>query len=332
MLKYSRHILLLFACLLSCIPHEGLQSDEVLVERTSAYAIDTTSNVFAGSGALLLTDFRSLDDFRKVVQIDYYDALTFEAKALLRKQEVRLKYQCGDLTLHSDLRQGVSEIDFVNAKNGSIIDKALLALTSPYALINRKNLVRIEILGRKRYSWFGEGDVAFYDLAEAMVYNITDDDYIHMPSEDRSEKGYLNTFNHITAQSFITSIFSERLADFIADIHERYKMPELITGDFTPEQLSSLSDGPVDNYVDLINNECGQELGKALRIKYDINNTTHWTPELLANYLNDLQAYNSWQFQIGFNPFRPEDEIVERFAAKINRVIENFSELRQYYY
>jgi hypothetical protein len=41
----------------------------------------------------------------------------------------------------------------------------------------------------------------------------------------------------------------------------------------------------------------------------------------LANYLNDLQSYYSWAFQIGFEPFRPEDELVARFSKKINAVM-----------
>ena len=78
----------------------------------------------------------------------------------------------------------------------------------------------------------------------------------------------------------------------------------------------------MDNYVDLINNEWGQELGKQLKEKYNIDRETNWTPELLANYLNDLQSYYSWAFQIGFEPFRPEDDVVRRFSDKINIVMQ----------
>jgi hypothetical protein len=119
----------------------------------------------------------------------------------------------------------------------------------------------------------------------------------------------------------MTSIFSEDLADFVADVHERHNLPELISGIFTPHQLNDLKDGPVDNYLDLINNEWGQELGKTLRAKYNLCRNTQWTPELLANYLNDIQSYYSWTFWIGFKPFRPDDEMVVRFAGKINKVL-----------
>ncbi|MFN3940495.1 MAG: hypothetical protein ACK4IY_07890, partial [Chitinophagales bacterium] len=138
---------------------------------------------------------------------------------------------------------------------------------------------------------------------------------------DTTEKGYINTFNHITAQTFITSIFGEELADFVADAHERANHPELITGTFTETQLNDLAEGPVDNYTDIINNEWGQELGKNLKVKYHITRQTNWTPELLANYLNDIQAYYSWAFQIGFTPFRPQDEQVTKFSRKLNLVM-----------
>jgi hypothetical protein len=99
-----------------------------------------------------------------------------------------------------------------------------------------------------------------------------------------------------------------------------YNMPELITGKFTEAQLADFENGPADNYVDMLNNEWGQELGKVLREKYAITSRTYWTPGLLTNYLNDMQAYYSWAFQIGFSPFRPTDEMVEQFAWKINTV------------
>jgi len=88
---------------------------------------------------------------------------------------------------------------------------------------------------------------------------------------------------------------------------------------------SDLGEGPVDNYVDLINNEWGQKLGRQLKEKYNINRITYWTPELMTNYLNDLQDYYGWAFQIGFKPFRPEDEQVRKFSKKINYVLHSKS-------
>lgn len=267
-------------------------------------------------GALLLTKFNSLDELKAVVQIEY---------APHGEPMVRLTHSNNGRKVTSILTPGISQLDFMHARQGSFWDRVWLALRCPYAVVNRRQLQVAYILARRLNHAFGEGDVAFYDLAETMMYNISLDDFTHIPSENLSEKGYINTFNHITAQAFTTSIFSEELADFIADIHERYNMPELISGVFTEEQLSDLETGPVDNYVDMINNEWGQELGKVLRSKYQISTKTYWTPELLTDYLNDIQSYYSWVFGIGFEPFCATDDLVTKFSSKINRLIESLS-------
>ena len=77
----------------------------------------------------------------------------------------------------------------------------------------------------------------------------------------------------------------------------------------------------VVNYIDSINNEWGQELGGVLGEKYNSSRETYWSPELLANYHNDVQSYYSWVFQIGFKPFRPSDEIIIRFSSKTNSLM-----------
>ena len=65
----------------------------------------------------------------------------------------------------------------------------------------------------------------------------------------------------------------------------------------------------------------GQELGKTLSIKYKLDSQTRWTASLMANYLNDMQEYYSWSFNIRMRPFRESDEIVYRFAEKFNLVL-----------
>ena len=91
--------------------------------------------------------------------------------------------------------------------------------------------------------------------------------------------------------------------------------------------MDDLESGPVDNYVDIINNELGQELGRLLKLKYNITRETEWSPTLLADYLNDIQNYYSWSFQVGFTPFKPSDEAVIKFAFKINALMKNLSSL-----
>jgi hypothetical protein len=271
--------------------------------------------------ALLLTRFYSLPQLDSLVHIQYVKGIPNKFLAAAIKSEVRLTYHVGSREVISSLQAGISEDDFLRAKNGYVWDQVMLGLGCPFAVVNRGKLKCIESLGRRRPWEYGKGDVAFYDLAETMVKNILEVDREIMSTDDLSDKGYLNTFNHVTAQALMTSLFSEDVADFVADVHERHNLPEMITGNFTEHQLNDLKDGPVDNYIDMINNEWGQELGKELGIKYSINSNTHWTPELLANYLNDNQSYYSWTFRIGFKPFKSTDEVIIRFAKKMNTVL-----------
>ncbi len=270
-------------------------------------------------GALLGTRFKSFEELKSAVSIEYFNNNNAVSDSSIpANARVRVSYCCSGTEIISVLESGVSQGDIYKARFGNIWDRLRLVFNSPYSIINRTDVERIYAMARWRPEWFGEGDVAFYDLAEKSVGNINTVDLAFRHPRDSTEKGFLNTFNHITAQAFITSCFSEEMADFIADVHERYHHPDLITGKFTEAKIKDLEEGPVDNYVDLINNECGQELGKQLKEKYNISRDTHWTPELMANYLNDLQGYYSWAFQIGFMPFRPGDEIVVRFSGKIN--------------
>ena len=276
------------------------------------------NSMLSGKAALLTTRFSSLEELKKVIKIEY---------TLEDVPQVSLTHSSNGQEVNSVIRSGISELDIINAKKGGFWDHVSLGLNSPYVVINRKDIMRVYLMARIRCNLFGEGDVAFYNISEAIVHNISDDDTAGINSRDLTEKGFINTFNHITAQALMTSVFSERLADFISDVHELRKLPELVTGKFTKEQINDIEEGPVDNYIDIINNEWGQELGKVLRKKYNISRETNWTPELLANYLNDVQSYYSWVFQIGFKPFRASDEIVIRFSGKINSLLMGVSGL-----
>ncbi|MEP6646325.1 MAG: hypothetical protein ABJC12_04495 [Saprospiraceae bacterium] len=296
----------------SDVENESIQQDSLLSVEYDARG---------GNGALLSTKFESLVDLESVVRISYCNPDKSSAGIGSKHQMVVITNHGTNQTVTGILESGINEDDFLKAKSGSIWNKIGMAFRCPYAVFNRKDLKSIESLGRRRPWEFGKGDVAFYDLAEAMVKNIREEDTISMPAIDLSEKGYLNTFNHFTAQALMTSIFSEELADFVADVHERHNLPELVTGHFSEKQLNDLGEGPVDNYVDMVNNEWGQELGKTLSKKYSIQTHSAWTTELLADYLNDMEGYYSWAFQIGFKPFRETDEIVMRFSEKMNRVL-----------
>lgn len=272
-------------------------------------------------GALLASRFATLEDLKKEVEIEY-DIVPTDSGEHAR---VKLRHCSNGLAVVSILETGVSEGDFTKARDGGIWKKAVLGSRSPFAVSNRRDLKRIYLLSRRRPPIFGEGDVAFFDLAETSVKNINTPELAYLIERDSSEKGYLNSFNHMTAQAFITSFFSEEMADFVADVHERHHMPALMTGEFTPDQLVHPDKNPMDNYVDIVNNEWGQELGKKLKLKYQIVPEMKISAQLLTDYLNDIQSYYSWAFQIGFEPYRKEDEVVFRFVRKMNRVLEEAS-------
>ena len=266
--------------------------------------------------ALLATRFESLDDFKRSIDIKY-------EKTLSSKSKVTLTYHNSGSTIVSELCSGVSQTDILDAKNGTVLDKAQFMLKSPFAVRSRNDLGKIYLLARRQANIFGYGDAAFYDLAQTSEKNINTIDLGYLNSRDSSEKGYINTFNHITAQAIITTLFSEELADFIADVHELHNMPELTTGDFSLEQMKDTVQYPLDNYVDMINNELGQEIGNTLKAKYSITSSTEWTAELLSNYLNDIQRYYMWSFGIGLKPYKANNIKVKKFAQKINKVMKD---------
>lgn len=272
-------------------------------------------------GALLGSRFKSLDELKSVIKIEYFNSNADSDSTIHSHSKVSIRHCSGGREVVSILESGVSQGDIAAAKDGDFGERLGIVFCSPYAVSNRKDLESIFLLARVRPNLFGEGDVAFFSLAQTTFRNINTPELAFINPRDSTEKGYINSFNHITAQAFITSCFSEELADFVGDSHERYFHPELITGKFPQKEITDLAEGPVDNYVDLVNNEWGQELGKQLKAKYNISRKTMWTPELLANYLNDMQEYYSWAFQIGFKPFKPEDEQVIKFARKMNAVM-----------
>ena len=267
-------------------------------------------------GGLLTTNYKSFEEFLEVVKMEYSSN---------GKPSVTLTHKSNGATVTCRLGSGVSENDFLRAKEGGFWDKVRLTFLSPYFVINRKDLLRVYILSRRRHKDFGWKDVAFYDLAEAMKNNIYEEDKQASTEDELSEKGYINSFNHIAAQAIMTTLFDEKLADYVADTHERKNMPELITGDFTKEQLEDIKFGAVDNYVDIVNNEWGQELGKFLKSKYAIDRSTEWTPELMSKYLNDIQSYFGRVFQIRLNAFTAQDHVSRQFSKKLNHIMDAVS-------
>lgn len=308
-------LLVVLVALNACSRKHPVDSDEAKRINNAVKAQTLKAGEFPR--ALLASRFKTLESFKSTVNISYRNT-TGDTSQM---EVVTLSYMDGKQEITSILAAGLSQDDIAAARDGGLSDQIALVIRSPFAIRNRALFKKVYTLSRWKHDIFGWKDVAFYDLAERMTHNINTGQLAFLHPRDSSDKGYLNTFNHVTAQTFITSIFSEELADFIADVHELHNMPELPSGNFTEDQLRNPNNNPVDNYVDMLNNEIGQEIGKKLKSKYQIDENTKWTAKLLTNYLNDIQSYYSWAFGIGFIPFRTEDEIVQKFSRKISLVL-----------
>lgn len=316
------YLLLSLICFVSCNHSNNttLENESLCNCDSSAINSSKDSAYAKVQGALLATRFKSLDELKSVIQIEYFNVAADSDSTVHSNSKVCIRNCYNGKEVIAVLQSGITQGEMSKAQTGNFWDQLNVLFKSPYAVSKREELTKVYMLARRRTDLFGEGDPAFYDLAQSTAKNINTADLAFINNRDSTEKGYINTFNHFTSQALITSCFSEKLADFVGDTHERYFHPELITGKFSKHETNDLGEGPVDNYVDLINNEWGKEEGKVLKKKYGIIRKTFWTPELLANYLNDLQSYYSWAFQIGFKPVHPDDELVIRFSNKMNLV------------
>lgn len=272
--------------------------------------------------ALLATKYVGLEDFQNVVKIEYLEEAKDSAIGT-----VKLSYLDNNELITGKLSDGITQGDLTKALRGNQWDKLYLAMRTPYAVWNRKKLSEVFMLARHFNSYFGEGDVAFYDIAQASMRNISPQNGAFDNFRDSLEKGYINTFNHVTAQTFITALYDEEIADYVATVHERHTMPHLVSGLFSEKQLNDTFDFPVDNYVDIINNEIGQELGKWLRCKYKITADTEWNASFTCQFMNDIQDYYARSFQIKIKPFMEQHNVVVHFSAKIEGIKKGISYL-----
>jgi hypothetical protein len=203
-------------------------------------------------GALLGTRFKSLEELKSVIEIKYFPDSSGSDNANYKNPAVRLTHCSNGHEVVNVIESGISQGEIGKAQSGDFWDRLHVLIKSPYSVEKRGELSKVYILARRRADLFGEGDPAFYDLAGTMVKNINTSDLAFINARDSTDKGYQNSFDHITAQAFVTSCFSEQLAEFVGNVHERDR-PELITGKFPEAEVRDLDDGPVDNYVDLIN-------------------------------------------------------------------------------
>lgn len=318
------HVVCLFTCIQPILEDSAFRSSF-----TESYAgiQDQQSSQKQSFGvkskALLTTRFQNLDHFKSVVSVTYDKDYENLDSTECDPSVVHLSYSSNGETISRTMTSGLKQDQLLSIQKSGFSDKCGFVFANNYAVRERRGLEIVYILSRRRDDLYGSRDVAFYDLAEIASRHINTPELAYQSARDSLEKGYLNTFNHITAQAIITSFFSEGLADLIADLHERNSMPELTTGNFSQSMLKDTINNPTDNYVDIINNEIGQKIGKALKSKYGLNEESKCSPELLAAYLNDLQSYFMWAMEIGMDPFRSTDEVVIRFSDKMNSLLQN---------
>lgn len=287
----------------------GLNSD--FKENKEQGRQEVTKLNFNLGKALLASRIASLSELNRIIDIEYS----------INPTCVYLRYQSSEDQVVSVLEDGIAQNELSEAVNGGLASRWNVLTCSPLSIRERDNFRKIKKLARRDNLPFGGPDVAFYDLALASVSKIKLKDQAYKTARDSSEKGYINTFNHVTAQTFLTILFSEETADLVADIHERYNMPELITGKFSEEQLKDTINYPVDNYVDLINNEIGQSLGLRLKKHYEITPDTHWDYSLTTSILNDILSYYHYAFGVDFIPFSKNEKLIIRLTDKLNEVM-----------
>jgi len=179
-------------------------------------------------GALLSTRFQSLDELREVLDISYSSVSHHPYIVNDQTQVVRVYHRSAGSEVCSILKAGMSERELSYAQRNGFSSKLLIAVSSWKTLGSRHELSCIFDLAKKRKALYGESDVAFFHLAEEMACHIDAHDAARLPLGDFTEKGFLNTFNHRTAQANLTTPFSADFAIFVAELHERKTLPELI--------------------------------------------------------------------------------------------------------
>lgn len=119
-----------------------------------------------------------------------------------------------------------------------------------------------------------------------------------------------NAYKHVLAQSLVTVLFGEDVAELSSKIHERHQLKEWNGLDEVDQ---------IDTYVDLINNQWGQQFGQELKVELGITDDTVWTSELTAQYLNGMQQKLTESMGSEFgSEYSAEDQYVKDVTDWIN--------------
>jgi len=256
----------------------------------------------AGSGPrpLLASNYKTLDDLKKDVAIEYGDGYVMVRHG---GRENYLKMSTFTQKEVTEARDAWDKGD--KSKAGKLLGKNL---SLAWDLKDNEDAMHgIFTLGQKN----PEG-VTLNTVAKAMLGNLKGN-----ASKSAGEQEALKSmFLHVHGQALITSLWGSQVADISGDIHER-DQEALITGKF--EGMSSQQmNGVIDNYVDLVNNMYGQDLGERLKDQFKITKETKWTDQLTADYFTAVQDYLGETHGLTFKNFDTNSKEVKAFTRLLN--------------
>jgi hypothetical protein len=159
---------------------------------------------------------------------------------------------------------------------------------------------------------------AIKPVADAMAANVPSRNRAPRPNTfERTQEAIANMFLHVFGQAIITTIWGRDAADFAGDIHERDQPALIVGGTFT----SKTERQAIDNYCDMVNNIHGQAWGELASKSLGVDGDTVWTPELLTQYVNMLQALITGSFGWKTSYFQPSHPEIIKFTATLNEVV-----------
>lgn len=153
-------------------------------------------------------------------------------------------------------------------------------------------------------------------VTDAMAANVTHR-ALRPGSTEATNEAIPNMFLHVFGQAIITTIWGRDAADFAGDIHERDQPALIVGGTFTKKTEAQA----IDNYCDMVNNIHGQAWGEQLSKSLGVDGDTVWTPEILTQYVNMMQALITGSFGWKTNYFQPTHPELVKFAATLNEAV-----------
>src|SRR5262245_6350426 len=121
--------------------------------------------------ALLGTRFTSFEELKTVIRIEYFPGVSPTDSAGGENTMDSVRHCSNGQEVISVLASGISQGEIREARIGDFWDRLHVLFKSPYAVTKRGELSKVHLLARRRNDLFGEGDPAFYDLAESAAKN-----------------------------------------------------------------------------------------------------------------------------------------------------------------